>query len=118
MGSTNASPPWKAEWTSAKSSRAATTLSPAVRTLVDTAGVDQEVLPEERVMLLPEQAAELLPWYMQWSWDLAAEMHRRRLVWNEARCTDPSPISYHLCDCTSDWRCEPHDACFIHDSCF
>src|SRR5216683_2927227 len=61
----------------------------------------------------PEQAAELLPWYMQWSWDLAAEMHRRRLVWNEARCTDPSPISYHLCDCTSDWRCEPHDACFI-----
>src|SRR5712671_2011513 len=30
-------------------------------------------------MLPPEQAAELLPWYMQWSRDLAGEMHRRRL---------------------------------------
>src|SRR6266853_5619624 len=30
-------------------------------------------------LLPPEQAAELLPWYMQWSRDLAAEMHQRRL---------------------------------------
>ncbi len=70
------------------------------------------------IMLPPEQAAELLPWYMQWSRDLAAEMHRRCLVWNEARRTLPSPISYCPCDCASEWRCEPHDACFIHDSCF
>src|SRR5712671_2272980 len=83
-GSTNASPHSKAGWTSAKSSPAATTSSPAAPTLVDTARVDQGVLPEKGVMLPPEQAAELLPWYMQWSWDLAAEMHLRRLVWNEA----------------------------------
>ena len=42
--------------------------------------MDQGVLPEERVMLPPEQAAELLPWYMQWSRDLAAEMHQRHVV--------------------------------------
>ena len=29
-------------------------------------------------MLPPEQAVELLPWYMQWSRDLAGEMHQRR----------------------------------------
>src|SRR5712671_2356679 len=69
-------------------------------------------------MLLPEQAAKLLPWYMQWSRDLAAEMHQRCLIWNEARCTLPPPISYRPCDCAPEWRCEPHDACFIHDSCF
>ena len=69
-------------------------------------------------MLLPKQAAELLPWYMQWSRDLAAEMHQRRLVRNEAHRTSSLPISYRPCDCTSDWRCKPHDACFIHESCF
>ncbi len=36
------------------------------------------------VVLLPEQASKLLPWYMQWSHDLAAEMHRRHLIWNKA----------------------------------
>src|SRR6266851_5157532 len=76
-GSTNASPRSKAGWTSAKSSPAAITSSPAAPTLVDTARVDQGVLPEKGVMLPPEQAAELLPWYMQWSRDLAGEMHRR-----------------------------------------
>ncbi len=35
-----------------------------------THDLPQPVLP-------PEQAAELLPWYMQWSRDLAAKMHRR-----------------------------------------
>ncbi len=61
-------------------------------------------------VLLPKQAAELLPWYIQWSRDLAAEMHQRRLVWNEARRTLPSLTSYRPCDCASEWRCEPHDA--------
>ncbi len=69
-------------------------------------------------MLPPEQAAELLPWYMQWSRDLAGEMHQRRLVRDKARRADTLPTSYRPCDCTADWRCEPHDACFIHDSCF
>src|SRR6266851_3068304 len=69
-------------------------------------------------VLLPEQAAELLPWYMQWSQDLAAEMHQRRLDRNEARRTESSLISYRPCDCASDWRCEPYNACFIHESCF
>src|SRR6266853_3249825 len=36
-------------------------------------------------LLPPEQAAELLPWYMQWSRDLASEMHQRRLVRDKAR---------------------------------
>src|SRR6267154_2522414 len=70
------------------------------------------------LMSPPEQAAELLPWYMQWSRDLAAEMHRRRLVRNEAHRTSTPLISYRPCDCASDWRCEPHGACFIHESCF
>src|SRR5712671_5842216 len=74
-GSTNASPHSKAGWTSAKNSLGVTTSSPAAPTLVDTTGVDQGVPTEERVMLPPEQAAELLPWYMQWSRDLAGEMH-------------------------------------------
>src|SRR5216683_2213948 len=69
-------------------------------------------------LLPPEQAAELLPWYMQWSRDLAGEMHRRRLVRDKARRADTLPSSYHPCDCTTDWRCEPHETCFIHDSCF
>src|SRR6266851_8816344 len=83
-GSTNASPHSRAGWTSARNSPGATTSSPTAQTLVDTAGVDQEVPSEERVMLLPEQAAELLPWYMQWSWELATEMHRRRLIRDKA----------------------------------
>src|SRR5216683_1856587 len=70
-GSTNASPHSKVGWTSAKSSPVATTSSPAAPTLINTTGVDQGVLPEKGVMLPPEQAAELLPWYMQWSRDLA-----------------------------------------------
>src|SRR5216683_4861228 len=69
-------------------------------------------------LLPPEQAAELLLWYMQWSRDLAAEMHQRCLVRNEARRTVISPISHRPCDCVAEWRCEPHNACFIHDSCF
>src|SRR5712671_3737253 len=52
-------------------------------------------------MLPPEQAAELLLWYMQWSRDLAAEMHRRHLVWDKARRTDSLPISYRPCDCAA-----------------
>src|SRR6266851_9935878 len=90
-GSTNASQPSKGRWTSAKSSPAATTSSPAAPTLVDTAGVDQGVLPKEGVILPPEQVAELLPWYMQWSRDLAAEMHQRRLVRDKARRTVTLP---------------------------
>ncbi len=69
-------------------------------------------------LLLPEHMTELLPWYMQWSHDLVAEMHCRRLVWNEAHRTFPPPSSYHECGCASEWRCKPHDAYFIHDSCF
>src|SRR6266851_9107708 len=72
----------------------------------------------DTVLSLPEQAEELLLWYMQWSRDLAAEMHRRCLIRNEARRINPPPSSYRDCDCTSEWRCEPHDACFIYDSCF
>src|SRR6266853_1077973 len=74
-------------------------------------GASPKVLP-------PEQAAELLPWYMQWSRDLAAKMHLRRLVRDKARRTDSLPISNRPCDCAPEWRCEPHDACFIYDSCF
>ena len=37
-------------------------------------------LTNSPAMLPPEQAAKLLPWYMQWSRDLAAEMHRRHLI--------------------------------------
>ncbi len=70
------------------------------------------------LMLPPEQVAELLPWYMQWSRDLVAEMHQRRLVRNEARRTVTLPFAYRPCDCATEWRCEPHGACFIHDSCF
>ncbi len=68
-------------------------------------------------VLPPKQAAELLPWYMQWSRDLAAEMHRRCLIRNKACCNVPSPLS---CDCSCDpeWQYEPHNTCFIHDSCF
>src|SRR5216683_3769414 len=87
------------------------------QTLITTTTVDQEVHPEGEVMLLPKQAAELLLWYMQWSRDLVAEMHGRRLVQNQAHYTI-SPSSYHECGCDPEWQCEPHDACFIHDSCF
>src|SRR6266853_1383320 len=78
------------------------------------------VSPMMRVsfMLPPEQAAKLLPWYMQWSRDLAAEMHQRRLAKDKAHRTVTLPISYRPCDCVAEWRCEPHDACFIHDLCF
>ncbi len=116
-GSTNDLPHSRGEWTSTTTSLPAAT-SCTARTLITTAGVDQEVLPEREVMLPPEQVAELLPWYMQWSQDLADEMHRRRLVRDKACHTDPSPISCRECSCTSEWRCEPHDTCFIHDSCF
>src|SRR5216683_2902068 len=116
-GSTKGSPPWKDEWTSAATSPPAAS-SCAAQTLAATAAVDQEVLPEREVMLPPEYMPKLLPWYMQWSRDLADEMHRRRLVRNEAHCTELSPSAYRPCDCTSEWQCKPHDACFIHDSCF
>src|SRR6266851_4241333 len=69
-------------------------------------------------VLPPKQVAELLPWYMQWSRDLADEMHRRHLVRDKAHHTDSFSSSYHNCGCTSEWQCEPYDACFIHDSCF
>jgi len=70
------------------------------------------------IVLPPEQVAELLLWYMQWSRDLAAEMHQRRLIGNKAHRTSTLPSSYRPCDCASDWRCEPHNTCFIHESCF
>ncbi len=54
---------------------------------------------------------------MQWSCDLAAEMHRRCLVWNQA-CRTTSPSLSHDCSCDSEWQCELHNACFIHNSCF
>src|SRR5712671_4839923 len=44
---------------------------------------------------------------MQWSRDLAAEMHQRRLVRNEARRTVTFPSSYCPCDCATEWRCKP-----------
>src|SRR5216683_7202229 len=117
MASMSNSPNSRAGWTSTATSPCAT-MPHATQTLVATTAVDQEVLPEGEVMLPPKCADELLLWYMQWSRDLAAEMHRRRLVQNKARRTIPPPISYHPCDCASEWRCEPHDACFIHDLCF
>ena len=30
---------------------------------------------------------------------------------------DKLPASGGRCDCTFEWRCLPHDMCFIHDSC-
>jgi len=69
------------------------------------------------VLLLPEHTFKLLLWYMQWSRDLAAEMHHRHLVQNEAHSNVPSILS-HDCTCDSEWWCEPHNACFIHNSCF
>ncbi len=116
MAFTSNLPNSKAEWTSATTSPCAITPC-ATQTLTATATVDQEVLPKREVMLPPKQAAELLPWYMQWSRDLAAEMHCRCLVRNKAHHTDPPPLSRE-CGCDSEWWCEPHDACFIHDSCF
>ncbi len=116
-GSTNNSPHSRAEWTSAMTSPPAAT-SCIAQILITTAGVDQGVLPEREVMSLPEQAAKLLPWYMQWSRDLVDEMHRRCLVRDKACRTNPSPCSFYDCGCTSEWQCKPHDACFIHDSCF
>ncbi len=68
-------------------------------------------------MLPPEQAAQLLPWYMRWSNELAVKMHCRHLVQNEACHNVPAPSS-HDCSCDSEWWCEPHNACFIHHSCF
>ena len=63
-GSTNASPTSRANWTSAGSSLLTT--SPHIgKTLTATATVDQKVHPKGEVMLPPEQAAQLLPWYMQ-----------------------------------------------------
>src|SRR6266851_5307900 len=59
-GSTSDSPPSKGAWTSTTTSLPAAT-SCTAQTLVATTTVDQEVLPERAVMLLPEQAAELLP---------------------------------------------------------
>jgi len=73
--------------------------------------------PKARYLLLPKHMAELLPWYMQWSRNLAAKMHRRHLVWDQAHRTI-IPLSSHDCTCDSEWWCEPHNACFIHDSCF
>src|SRR5216683_5730000 len=67
-------------------------------------------------LLPPKQVAELLLWYMQWSHDLAAEMHRS-LVQNQVHHTIPSSFPCD-CGCDSEWQCEPHDACFIHDSYF
>src|SRR6266851_6892474 len=69
------------------------------------------------LLSLPEQVAQLLPWYMQWSCDLAAKMHCRHLVRNEACCISSPSLSCE-CSCDSEWWCEPHNACFIHNSCF
>ena len=116
-GYMNNLPSLKAAWTSTATSPSAT-MPCAVQTHITTTAVDQEVLPEGEVMLPPKCADELLLWYMQWSRDLAAEMHRRHLVWDKACRTKPSLSSYRDCGCSADWRCEPHDVCFIHDSCF
>ncbi len=76
----------KADSTSTASSQSAT-MPHTAQTCVTTAAVDQKVHPEGEVMLPPKQVAELLPWYMKWSCDLAAEMHYRHLVQNQACCT-------------------------------
>ncbi len=68
-------------------------------------------------MLPPKQVAELLPWYMQWSHDLAAKMHHRHLIQNQA-CRTVTPSSSHDCSCNLEWWCELHNACFIHNSYF
>jgi len=114
--SINASPTSKATWTSNKSSPL-NTMPYVTKTLVTTAAVDQEVHPKGEVMLPPEQVDKLLPWYMWWSNELATEMHRRHLVWNEAHRLTSSSLPCN-CSCDSEWQCEPHNACFIHDSCF
>src|SRR6266851_307883 len=71
-----------------------------------------------QMVLLPQHVDELLPWYMKWSRDLAAEIHCRRLVWNQACCTVPPLSLSHNCSCDSEWWYEPYNVCFIHDSCF
>ena len=116
MASMNNSPTSKATWTSTGNSQSKT-MPHATQTHVATTTVDQEVHPEEEVMLPPEQAAKLLLWYMQWSHDLVAEMHCRHQVWHQA-CRTVTPSSSCDCSCNTDWQCEPHNVCFIHDSCF
>ena len=84
---------------------------------IDKRTLYHDWLANSATMLPPEQVAQLLPWYMQWSCDLVAEMHCRRLVQNKACCTVPPSLS-HNCSCDAEWQCEPHNVCFIHDSCF
>ena len=93
-------------------------LRASVAALLSSLAGTRSILSSVTLMLPPEQVAELLPWYMQWSRDLAAEMHQRHLVQDKARRTLTLPAAYCPCDCTTEWRCEPHGACFIHDSCF
>ena len=112
----NASPTSKGASTSAVSSQSGT-MPCAAQTLATTTTVDQEVHPEREVMLPPEHADELLPWYCHWSNELATEMHQRCLVQNKACCT-VCPSSSHDCTCDPEWCCEPYNTCFIHDSCF
>src|SRR6266851_5759936 len=69
------------------------------------------------LVLPPEHADELLPWYCCWSNELATKMHQRHLVWNEQRYTVCLSFS-HDCTCDSEWHCEPHNTCFIYDLCF
>ncbi len=69
------------------------------------------------LLLPPQQVDKLLPWYMQWSHDLAAEMHCRCLVWNKAHHTGTNSLS-HECFCDLEWWCKLHNTCFIHNSCF
>ena len=38
---------------------------------------------------------------------MSLPQHAEKLLYDEDRCT-----------CNLEWRCVPHDTCFIHDSCF
>ncbi len=82
---------------------------------ITTNRVDQEVPPEKRVMLPPQHVAKLLPWYHHWLNELPAKLHLKRL---QREPTLTYPISLAPCTCDSEWHCKPHNACFIHDSCF
>ncbi len=67
-------------------------------------------------LLLPEHTVKLLPWYRHWLNKLAAEMCLRCL---QRKAPAPvCPLSLSPCTCDSEWHCEPHNLCFIHDSCF
>ena len=110
----NSSPTLKDALTSAANSQIGT-MDPSNLTHIATIGVDQGVLPKKRVMLLPQHVDKLLPWYHHWSNKLPTELRLKRF---HKEPTLIYPLSLALCTCDSEWRCEPHNTCFIHDSCF